>query len=184
LTEPQPAADPAQDPDADPEAAARAIVLRQLAMAARTRHQLRETLRKRETPPEVAEHVLDRMQAVGLINDEAFAVEYVAQRRASRGSGRRALAQELGRKGVPAKLIDQVLEDIDADDERVLASDLVRHKWRSVSGLEPTARRRRLASMLGRRGYPAGLVYEVIRTVEGEQGLEQIEVSDFSAVSD
>lgn len=153
-------------------------------MAARTRQQLRETLRKRETPPEVAELVLDRMEAVGLVNDEAFATEYVAQRRASRGSGRRALAQELGRKGVPADLIDQALVGLDADDERAVATDLVRRKWRSVSGLEPTARRRRLASMLGRRGYPAGLVYEVIRTVEGEQGLEQVEVSDFTVVSD
>jgi regulatory protein len=168
--EPSVVRDPHEVPDADPESVARAIILRQLTMAARTRQQLRETLRKRDVPPEVAERMLDRMEAVGLVDDAAFARDYVEQRRASRGSGRRALGMELGRKGVSAELIESTLASIEPEDETALAQDLVRRKWRSVSGLTPDARRRRLAGMLGRRGYAPALCFEAIRVVEQEQG--------------
>jgi len=177
-----PAGEPVSPEEA--EAIARAIVLRQLTMAARTRQQLRTTLLKREVTPDIAERVLDRMEAVGLVNDEAYATDYVAQRRASRGSGRRALAQELSRKGIAPELIEQSLADIESQDERALATDLVRRKWRRVAGLESRARRRRLASMLGRRGYPPGLVFEVIREVEAEEGQEQSDAADYSAIVD
>ena len=34
-------------------------------------------------------------------------------------------------------IINEVLEPVDVDDERNVARDLVRKKWRSVAGLEP-----------------------------------------------
>ena len=75
-------------------------------MNARTREQLRQTLHKREVDAELAERVLDRMEEVGLVDDLGYAQEYVRQRRESRGSGRRALAMELQRKGVPEPIIN------------------------------------------------------------------------------
>ena len=147
-------------------------------MNARTREQLRQTLHKREVDADLAERVLDRMEEVGLVDDLGYAQEYVRQRRESRGSGRRALAMELQRKGVPEPIINEVLEPVDVDDERNVARDLVRKKWRSVAGLEPQARRRRLAAILGRRGYSAGLSFEVIREIELENDVDSLDPAD------
>src|SRR3954466_11079789 len=87
-------------PDADPESVARAIVLRQLTMAPRSRAQLADKLAERGADEAVAERVLDRFEEVGLVDDEAFAQLLVRSQRAGRGLGRRALAHELRRKGV------------------------------------------------------------------------------------
>src|SRR4051812_48825359 len=61
--------------DGEPDAydVARQIVLRQLAMSPKSRQQLRDKLRARNCPDDVAEAVLDRMAAVGLVDDEAYA---------------------------------------------------------------------------------------------------------------
>ena len=92
--------DPIEDPqqalaDADPEAVARNIALRRLTAAPQTRHQLEEALARRRVPEDVAQIVLDRMTEVGLVDDAAYAVEYVRVRRAVRSLSKRALAMEL-----------------------------------------------------------------------------------------
>ena len=72
-------------PEADAESVARAIVLRQLSMAPRSRSQLEQKLRQRGCDPEVAERVLDRMAEVGLVDDEAYAEMLVRARHSGRG---------------------------------------------------------------------------------------------------
>ena len=84
-----------RDDEPDPYDVARQIVLRQLAMAPRSRQQLRDKLRQRNCPDEVAEVVLDRMAEVGLVDDEAFAGMLVRSQQVGRGLATRALAQEL-----------------------------------------------------------------------------------------
>jgi regulatory protein len=145
---------------------ARAIALRQLSVTARTREHLRRAMSARGISDAVAQTVLDRLTDVGLVDDAAFARDYVAARRAARGSSQRALRVELQRKGVPTEVIDDVLDGTTRADERDLALALATKRWRSVAGLEPDVRRRRLASLLARRGYPQGLCFDVIREIE------------------
>ena len=92
-----PGPDENPDREADPREVARAIALRQLTMAPRTRKQLAEKLAAKEVPAEVALEVLDRFEEVGLVDDKAFAQGWVHSR--SSGRGRRALAQELRTQG-------------------------------------------------------------------------------------
>ena len=75
-------------------------MLRQLAMAPRSRQQLRDKLRQRNCPDDVAEAVLDRMTEVGLVDDEAYAAMLVRSQQAGRGLAARALARELRTKGI------------------------------------------------------------------------------------
>jgi regulatory protein len=163
--------DPAQAiPDADPESVARAIVLRRLTMSAQTRQQLEQALARKQVPDDVARRVLDRMTEVGLIDDAAYAVDYVEARRSARGLSRRSLAMELRRKGVGDVDAEQALEGIDSDGDRATAKALVERKWSSVSRLDRDAARRRLVGQLARRGFSPGMAFEVIREVEAERG--------------
>src|SRR3954464_5459336 len=85
-------------PAADPESVARKILLDQLTGRARSRSDLAAKLAQRDVPADVATRLLDRFEEVGLVDDAAFAREWVAQRQEGRGLARRALAQELRRK--------------------------------------------------------------------------------------
>jgi regulatory protein len=171
--DPLPDAQVEPTPEADPESVARAIVLRQLTMTARTRSQLETILAKRDVPPAVATKVLDRMTEVGLIDDAAYAEAWVRTRHADRGLARRALAQELRQRGVDDEIARDALDAIDLDDERERALALVRRKAPSTRGLEPAVRTRRLAGMLARKGYSSGVAFAVVREVLGEQAADE-----------
>lgn len=160
--------DPEQDPqqrDNEPDAhdVARQIVLRQLAMAPRSRQQLRDKLRQRDCPDDVAEAVLDRMTEVGLVDDEAYAAMLVRSQQAGRGLAARALARELRTKGIDDDTAEAVLADIDPEEERERARALVVKKLRTMHGLDATVQTRRLAGMLARKGYPSSVAFAVIR---------------------
>lgn len=163
------AADREPDREPDPYDVARAIVLRQLTMAPRSRRQLEDKLRAKGCSDEVAQVVLDRMVEVGLVDDEAFAGMVVRSQQATRGLGRRAVAQELRRKGVDDELIREQLDGIDDDAERDRAMGLARKKVRTMHGLDYPVQQRRLAGMLARKGYPASLVMAVVREVLDER---------------
>jgi regulatory protein len=155
-------ADP-EVPDADPEAVGRKILLRRLTDRPRSRAELAEALAKRDVPKEMATRLLDRFEEVGLVDDEAFARTWVQTRMGNKGLARRALGAELRRKGVSDEVVRTVLDEIDRDDELEAARRLVRHKLPRTRGLDTQVRMRRLAGMLGRKGYPPGLALRVVR---------------------
>ncbi|MET8870005.1 recombination regulator RecX [Nonomuraea sp. NPDC004580] len=165
-------------PQADPESVARAICLRLLTMAPKTRAQLAEALRKRDVPEEAAEAVLSRFSELGLINDEAFAAAWVDSRHHGRGLAKRALAAELRHRGVDSETVSEAVERLAPDQEEETARRLVERKLAATRSLDPQKRTRRLAGMLARKGYPSGLAFRVIREALEQEGIEMDE--DFS----
>jgi regulatory protein len=157
-------ADPvALGPEADHEAVARKILLDQLTGQARSRSELAAALARKRVPDELASRLLDRFEEVGLVDDAAFARDWVRNRQASRGLARRALAQELRRKGVDDQTARDALAEVDPDDEEASARLLVRRKLRGAAALDRTTAIRRLTGMLGRKGYSAGVAFRVVR---------------------
>lgn len=153
----------ATDADADPYAVARAVVLRLLTGAPKSRAELEKALRRKGCPDDVAREVLDRFEQVGLVDDEAYAQAFVRSKQAGRGLARRALSHELRKKGVDEHLAQAVLDDVDPEDERARAHELVAKKLRSMHGLDRTVQTRRLAGMLARKGYGSDVARLVIR---------------------
>jgi len=145
---------------------ARALCLRLLTARSRTRAELSGQLTKRGYPDDVSDRVLDRLAAVGLVDDSEFAEQWVQSRRANAGKSKRALAAELHTKGVDNDVITTVLGGIDAGAERDRAEQLVRGKLRretlSEDGKDEVRVSRRLVAMLARRGYSQNLASEVV----------------------
>ncbi len=142
---------------------ARQIVLRQLAVGPRTRRQLADKLRDKDCPDEVARAVLDRMTEVGLVDDEAFAEMFVRSRQDTLGLAGTAIRHELRQKGVAQEIVDQALSEVTPEHERPVAEGLVARRLRTMRGLPREVQVRRLAGFLARKGYGAGVSYEVIR---------------------
>ena len=144
---------------------ARTIVLRKLAAQARTRHELAKALAARKVPDEVAAAVLDRMEAVGLVDDEAFARDWVASRQQRRHLSKSALRRELQTKGVDRERIEEAVSEVASDDEAEAALALATKKLRSMAGLERDVQYRRLAGALARRGFSGSVTSTVLSRV-------------------
>jgi regulatory protein len=154
----------------DPQAKARQICLRLLTIAPRTRAQLAQALSRRGVPDEAAEAVLSRFTDAGLIDDAAFARAWVESRHHSRGLSRRSLSAELKQRGVDNDEIREAVGTLDPEQEAATARHLVERKMASSRGRPPEARVRQAASLLARKGYPAGLSFRLIKEVLEQEG--------------
>ncbi|RFD25420.1 recombination regulator RecX [Mycobacterium uberis] len=142
---------------------ARVLCLRLLTARSRTRAELFGQLAKRGYPDDVSNQVLDRLAAVGLVNDTDFAEQWVRSRRVNAGKSKRVLAAELHAKGVDNDVIAAVLDGIDAGAERERAEQLVWARLRREVLDQDDARvSRRLVTMLVRRGYSQITACEVV----------------------
>jgi regulatory protein len=142
-------------------------VLRKLAARARTRHELAQALAAKQVPEAVSKSVLDGFQAAGLVDDAAFAADWVESRQGRRHLSAAALRRELQTKGVDSDHIDTALSAVDADDEYASALDLARRRQRSMDHLPREVQYRRLAGMLGRRGFGSSASARVLAEVLG-----------------
>lgn len=138
---------------ADPESVAWGIVSRKLAVQARTRSELATALAAKDVPTDTAEEILDRLANLGLVDDAAFARDWVASRQQRRHLSGRALGVELRRKGVQTDHIDQALTGVGAEQEYEAAYSLAERRARILSGLAPEVAYRRLTGVLARRGF-------------------------------
>lgn len=156
------------DPEADPEAVARAILLRQLTLGPRSRHQLAVKLHERRVPEEAAEAVLQRFEDVGLIDDGEFAAMWVRSRAGSKSLSKGALRRELSSKGVAAEVAEEALAELSDEAEEDAARKLVERRMRPAALQDPAARERelrRLAGMLARKGHAPGRAFRIAADV-------------------
>ncbi|MET7964338.1 regulatory protein RecX [Micromonospora zamorensis] len=173
----EPQADKPASPPRDESEMAREICLRQLAVRPRTRAELAGALAKRGISEQVSAEVLDRYDEVGIIDDAAFARAWVSSRHTGRGLARRALANELRRKGVDGEVATEALGELDEETEADTARTLVERKLRTARG-EPDAIFRRLVGMLARKGYPPGVAIRAVKDALAAQSAEAAEFAE------
>ncbi|APX34453.1 hypothetical protein BH708_19025 [Brachybacterium sp. P6-10-X1] len=145
-------------------------LMRLLAMRRRSEGEMRTRLARREVSTDIAHEVMARIDRAGLIDDAAFARDWVAQRRALRALGDEALRRELRDRAVEPAHIESALTT-GRSDEETRCRDLVRsrigHRDRQrlrAEGDGSHRRRlsRRLDALLTRKGYPGSLAVHVI----------------------
>ena len=134
-----------------------------LTARARTRVELKDALLRKGIRAETAELVLGKFDRAGLIDDAAFAEVWVRSRHTYQGLGRRALVQELRRKGVADEVVAEAVAAVDDEAEQERARELVRKKLRAMSNLDDQTKIRRLVGALARKGYAEGMAYRVVR---------------------
>jgi len=151
---------------------ARAILLRQLALGPRSRHQLDRKLAERDVPSSVASALLNRFEEVQLIDDPEFARMWVRTRISAKALSRWSIRRELAQKGIDPDLAEDALLQISDEDEHDQARDVVRRKLRSSADLSDRAVRdkevRRLVGVLARKGYNPGAAFTIVKDVIAE----------------
>ena len=151
------------DPDADPAEIVRASALRRLEQRDYSRGELVDHLvRRRGCERGVVDAVLDRFEAVGLVDDARFAALWAESRRRSRGLSGGAIARELRARHVSEEIIAGVLASFDPDGEAATAQELARSRVRTMRGLDRRVAYRRLAGFLARRGYGPSVAADAV----------------------
>jgi len=129
------------------------VSLHQLARRGMSRWELEQVLRKREVDDVVAEAELDRLESVGLLDDEALAVSLVYAARARKGQGRQAIERELRRRHIADDVIAVALEDYDEEEEVDRAIEIALKRIAQLGDVDDQTAERRLYGYLQRRGY-------------------------------
>lgn len=143
-------------------------LMRLLSIRRRSAGEMRQRLREREVPSDIAHEVMARIGRAGLIDDAAFAREWVEQRQRMRGLSHEALRLELVAKEVSADVIAETLGEVGTDEED-LCRELVRERLRrestnlrSADSAALAKISRRLDGFLRRRGHDGALVRRVV----------------------
>ena len=155
------------------------LCVRMLSVRSRSRTELRQAMARKEIEEEVAELVLGRLDRAGLIDDEAFAHEWVASRHNHRGLSRRVLVDELRRKGIDGSVAAEAAAAVGEDSELERARELVRRKLPSVARVDDTTKLRRLVGVLARKGYTEGMAVRVVREELSRNGTPGLPDDDF-----
>jgi regulatory protein len=124
-----------------------------LSFRPRSREEVRRYLRKKETPPELIDAVMQRLDDLDLINDQSFTEFWVESRERSNPKGAQALKNELRMKGVKRELVDELVTD-EQDEERALRAGRKKAAMLArQSDMDFKTFRARLGPFLQRRGF-------------------------------
>ncbi len=137
-----------------------------LAIRSRSERELQRTLAQKGHAPEHVAAAIERLLALGFLNDAEFARSFARSRAVGRGLSRRRIQAELARRGVASDLIAAAVADVMEDegvDERALVEAAAAKKMRSLAKYEPDVQRRRLYGFLARKGFSADLIREVVQ---------------------
>lgn len=152
-----------------------ANAVRMLESRSRSKHEIEVRLTERGYTIEIIDVVLAQLTRAGLVDDPAFAKEWVGSRsRAKEPVGPIRLRHEMKLKGINPKLAEEVLGDLNKDDELAQAMRAAqRHTKPYASYAGWMSEKKRVAGYLQRRGYGWEVINAVLREVVGNYSEEQ-----------
>ena len=142
-----------------------------LAVRQRSRRELERRLVQAGFEPDDVADELERLERVGLLDDESFARAVVESRMGSRGESRRVVAGKLAQAGVASDVAVSVLDEA-PESEEVRAQRIADAKAPRLTGLEPQVAFQRLYGFLARRGYGPEVARRAARTALAVETVE------------
>ncbi len=140
--------------------------LRYAAMRLRSAWEMEAYLQRKKASPALASKILNKLSNINLINDEAFARAWAANRRLLRPTSKRKLQQELRAKHVPDEVIDLTLSEQETDGEQTALRELIAKK-RNLTKYK--ADPLKLMQYLARQGFAYDDIKTALRTNSDEQ---------------
>ena len=148
-------------------AAAREAALKLLERTRRTRSDLERRLREKGYLAATIAEVIERLAAVGLVDDVEYARAFLESRSRRRTAGRRRIEQDLRARGISAEDMAAArarLEEREGhEDEAAGARRVIAQAARRYAKLDPRTRRQRLYALLMRRGFDGDTIEAALR---------------------
>lgn len=149
--------------------------LRMLSTSRRSRRDLEMRLRRREMDQTVIGDALGRLDSIGLLNDDEFALaEASAQlRNAARSTG--AVKRRLRQRGVSGDIADAAVAavvDTEGVDDAARCQAAAAKRVRQLRSFDKATAQRRLIGFLMRRGFASDLVFAASRHAMAGWGIQ------------
>ena len=153
---------------------ARQKALNLLAHRPRSVGELKRRLGMAGFPEAAINFALGRMEALGYLDDEAFAESFVRDRMNLRGLGRRRILMELAKNGVERELAERVVARLSVSrDEVEDAYNMAVKKHRTLERVsDPRKKRDRLYSHLVRKGFETDIIRDALARLGADVGTE------------
>lgn len=160
-----------------------AAALRFLEVRQRSITEVRRRLALTGYRSELIEGAIERLLALGILDDAAFAQTWVESRDRARPRGERALRRELQVKGIDRTIVDDSMqarrpEPGGADDPDVAAAEALmqRHASALARIADPRKRRQRAYALLARHGFDSEIASTLAaRVTDGDAPGEEPE---------
>ena len=147
--------------------AALIVAIRILTAMPRAVEEMKRRLRQRGHKGVVVAEVVGRLEAAGLLDDEAFA-RHFTRARLARGHGPPRILTDLLSRGVERRLAERAIDEV-VEDEQVdptAAARVLAEKRSAQLGDIPTdTKKRRMLAYLARRGFRGYEVTEIVDEV-------------------
>jgi regulatory protein len=142
---------------------------RMLALRPRTEREIHDRLKEASFPEDVVDDTVDRLYELKLLDDEAFALDWITERTAKKGVGPRVLVAELQRKGIDRTTAEAALASsgIEEADTATAQAERLLHK---VIRFPLKDQASKLQQMLMRRGFSWEAVEEAVKAVLPPEG--------------
>jgi regulatory protein len=150
---------------------ARQKAFRLLALRARSEQELRAKLAEKGFDGETISRVVAGLIELKYLDDESFARGWARNLAVNRLQGNRRIETSLRGKGIPADAAREVIETVREEiSEREAIRRILRKrmKGREAAGHYDNKEKRRMAQSLMGRGFPPGLIFEILSVREEE----------------
>jgi regulatory protein len=154
-----------QPPEPDP---ALRDALRLLSMRARTRQELQQALARKQHPPAAIASALERVQALGYLDDARYARARAESLLGEGKMGPQGVAQRLRARGIPAEVVRSALQDAERAldfDPVATARALLERRGLFTPGRTLTDKEKaKAARILAARGFSAAVAERLLGT--------------------
>ncbi len=136
-----------------------------LSFRPRSEEEVRRFLRKKETPPEIIEAVLEHLSKRDYVNDKSFATFWVENRDSFNPRGAQALRNELRMKGVDREILEEVISNEHEAENALRAGRKKALSLIHTPNIEYKTFYSRLGGFLQRRGFSYDVISKTVRAL-------------------
>ena len=133
-----------------------------------TQKEMTDKLKRKEFSQGAVSSTIEILQRLGYIKDESYAEDWVASRKRLKPKGRKALRDELAKKGIDKTTINRVIAEIDDEEEHEMALTAAKKQAVHYKGLDKKVAKSRLYGFLLRRGFEHRTTGSVVKQVLGD----------------
>lgn len=139
------------------------------AMSEQCCHDLMQKMRRWELAEELAERVVARLVKERFIDEERYAKAFVRDKFRYNHWGKVRIEQELKRKKIAQRHIDEALEEIDEKDNLKALREMIQKKRPSVKGKNEYEIKGKLIRFALGRGFQMDDIIKVVGNLEDEE---------------
>jgi regulatory protein len=150
----------------DSRAEAKTYALKLLSYRSRSRKEMVDKLKRKGFSATLSKSTINFLEGAGLMDDKALASELFSFSTENKHLGKRGIRMFMTERGISKELIDKILSKHSFEMEEKAAKELLDNKLRTLQDYPNNVIKRRIWSMLQRRGFSFDVMNRVIRLIK------------------